>query len=678
MSFRYILRYFIDPGFFPEDRIAEIVRFCVDSRIEEIMLFLAAEELSAGHPTEDEISAFIELAQKLKSALVKEGVEISLNPWSTIYHSARGRGLRSGQDFRLMVGENGTESRISPCPLCENWQYYLGSTFARLAREITPVALWIEDDWRLRNHDSALGWGGCFCAEHLRLFSEKVGEHVTRETLLSVILAPGEPHPWRDIWLDLSCETLLRPLARVSEMIRIASPSTRVALMSGSPDLHAAEGRDWPAFQQAVAGDGIFISRPTMKPYTQAHALGTPPGLTRLAIAHFSGPAEIYPELENSPRCGAYSKSRAYSIWQMQHAAVMGSSGITINHYDMLGNGISLDAEFGRDLARAKPLLNALSELGADDRNAHGAKVLFHPRIARHIQTKSARAGLGGLSQGSTTWGDACSILGIAHAYTETPTAEPVLVCQQTLRAFSDEEVRHFLSGAVILDAESVAILLQRGFGAEIGIQACTMETLAQTAYSYERIDARRFWVSSGPETPRLTAQRCSPWLARLTTNPETEILTTICTADHQPLWPGATLFHNRLGGHAVCLAYPVNAGGQFFMGFFNVYRCHFLQKLLMEIAPASAQAAVENAPMHVYRTPTEHGTLLAAINPTDDSISEVRWLIPSGDFNEGSWTVLTRDGSWIPIAPVHKHEALIFSTDVAPLQGAFFHHQNQ
>ncbi len=677
MSFRYILRYFIDPGFFPEDRIAEIVRFCVDSRTEEVMLFLTAEELSAGHPTEEEIAAFIVLGKKLRSALAVEGVEMSLNPWSTIYHSARGRTLRNGQDFRLMVGENGTESLISPCPLCKNWQHYLGGTFARLAQEINPVALWIEDDWRLRNHDSALGWGGCFCAEHLRLFSAKVGEDVTREALLSAILAPGPVHPWRALWLDLSCETLLRPLAFVSEMIRSASPSTRVALMSGSPDLHAAEGRDWPAFQRAVAGDGPFISRPTMKPYTQSHALGTPPGLTRLAIAHLSGTVEIYPELENSPRCGAYSKSRAYSIWQMLHAAVMGSAGITINHYDMLGNGISLDAEFPHDLAKAKPLLNALSQLGADDRQAQGARVLFHPRIARHIQTKNVRAGMNGLSQGSTTWGDACSILGIAHAYTDTSGTEPVLACQQTLRAFSDEAIRKLLSGAMILDAESVAILLERGFGSDLGVHASTVETLARTAYSYERIDASRFWFPSGPDTPRLSAQRCSPWLAYLAVGPDTEILSTICTAEHQRLWPGATLYHNRLGGRIVCLAYPISAGGQFFMGFFNVYRRTFLQKLLLEIAPTAPQAAVENAPMHVYRTPTEHGTLLAAINPTDDTIPEVRWLLPAADFTGGSWKTLSSDGTWLPLTPARDGGLLIFPTEVAPLQGAFFHHEN-
>lgn len=43
--FRYILRYYIDPGFQEEKRIAELLRICRQGRIEEVMLFYNPEEL---------------------------------------------------------------------------------------------------------------------------------------------------------------------------------------------------------------------------------------------------------------------------------------------------------------------------------------------------------------------------------------------------------------------------------------------------------------------------------------------------------------------------------------------------------------------------------------------------------------------------------------------------------
>ena len=48
MSFRTILRYLIDPHFEAAARMEELAVFCRESRVDEVMLFVAAEELSVG------------------------------------------------------------------------------------------------------------------------------------------------------------------------------------------------------------------------------------------------------------------------------------------------------------------------------------------------------------------------------------------------------------------------------------------------------------------------------------------------------------------------------------------------------------------------------------------------------------------------------------------------------
>ena len=50
-NYRCILRFLIDPLWDAEQRLEELVGFCREARIDEVMLLLQAEELSAGHPT---------------------------------------------------------------------------------------------------------------------------------------------------------------------------------------------------------------------------------------------------------------------------------------------------------------------------------------------------------------------------------------------------------------------------------------------------------------------------------------------------------------------------------------------------------------------------------------------------------------------------------------------------
>ena len=144
-AFRYILRYTIDPSFHAEERMDELIKFCVKSTIEEVMLFFLAEELSTGHPTLEEIKPWVAAAKELKTGLDKHGLSLSLNPWCTVYHAPRGRSLRPGQDFSLMVGETGVQSSVAVCPLCTNWQNYLCELFAYMVRELHPAALWVEE-----------------------------------------------------------------------------------------------------------------------------------------------------------------------------------------------------------------------------------------------------------------------------------------------------------------------------------------------------------------------------------------------------------------------------------------------------------------------------------------------------------------------------------------------------
>lgn len=155
-------------------------------------------------------------------------------------------------DFRPMVDVEGNEAALCVCPLCEKWQRHIAGLYARYA-QLEPSILWVEDDFRLHNH-APLVWGGCFCEEHMRIYSERAGKALTREEFLRGVLRPGPPHPYRKIWLDVSRETMLSAARAIGQAVRQASATTKVGLMSSVPHVHAAEGRDWHALLRALGG----------------------------------------------------------------------------------------------------------------------------------------------------------------------------------------------------------------------------------------------------------------------------------------------------------------------------------------------------------------------------------------------------------------------------------------
>ncbi len=653
--YKYILRYLIDPAFHADDRIDELVDFCQASRIGEVMLFITAEELSAGHPTRAEWEAYAELGKSLSRRLGEVGVDLSLNPWSTLYHDPRGRILREGQSFQCMVGESGYTSPLNACPLCPAWQQWLSESFAYLAREIKPVAIWVEDDWRLHNHGPQLGWGGCFCSLHLQRLAKSVGapeESVTRETVLQHVLAPGSPHPWRAKWLEISRDSMLEPARKLRHAIAEACPSTRIGLMSSAPDTHSVEDRDWHALQDAFGTTPAFLTRPNMPPYSEATPLTATPSNTRHTLANLKRPIEVYPELECAPRNGPYSKSAAYCVWQCYHAASLGSQGITINHYDMMGNGIALDPKLGEALSQHKDRLDALTALQIDDQNAQGLQVLFSPRVARFRHHERA-SGLFGLINSSLSWCQASYILGIAHGLVDdVPSnhaadgAAPMAVSDQTLRAFDDDAIRRLLSGPVLLDAVSVEILLQRGFGDMIGVASASWQMLDEVGYSYEQIredDSAVYGLCS----PRMTAQTCSTRLLAMQVTDVSEVRTDIRRADHTRCFPGMVVHRNAQGGRVAMIAYPFDGGYQTDVSFYTVFRRRLLQRLLFEFSPKANLMTCDSHPMHVYRVPTSNGLLMALFNPNYDPVQHPVLSVPTGQLDSLLMYHLDAKGQW-------------------------------
>lgn len=644
MSFRYILRYYIDPGFEVEKRIAELMDLCRKGKIEEVMFFYNPEELFQGYPDDGEVEKWFSLSKKLKKALDYAHILMSINPWTTTVHVSRGRRFTAVQrSFQPMVGENGVVSPITACPFDPHWQEYLCSFFARIAGEICPTAIWIEDDWRLHNHEPSMNYGGCFCPLHLARFEQETGIRTDRERLLENILSPGKTHPWRKAWMKVCRDSLLEPARKLYHAVHEANPSVRLALMSSAPDVHSIEGRDWNLFKETLSPDAPLLIRPHLPPYTEAYALNFSPAVCRQTISEYDDAVEIYPELENSPRCGKYSKSGTFNVFECIHSALCGSSGITINHYDMMGNGVALDYDFPDFLSGAKAFLDSIVELKLSDRDSEGLQVLYSPHIAENVRTGNSGS-LNALRNNSIFWSDICFKLGISHAVTKNIREHGCYaVSGQTLRACSDNEIETLLSGNLVLDAPSVEILLERGFGSMIGIASAGWRTLDEDGYAYEEIVQGRESLY-GVNAPRMTASRCSERILAMKPTPDAQRLTEICRYDRSILYPGAVFFRNGCGGKVLSIAYPLGEA-QFDMGFFNNFRRIFLHDVISNRFQEKNVLLGCDVPLQAYRNRQGTQTLLALLNPTHDTCRGLRFFAPELDFSRAEY--LCPDGLW-------------------------------
>ena len=169
---------------------------------------------------------YLKLLEDVKRVLEPRGVTLSVNHWHSIMHADLGKRMSEELPFRPMVDVEGSQAQLCVCPLDTAWQDHLAALYRRYAA-LRPHILWVEDDFRFHNH-APLEWGGCFCEAHMELYSRMAGHPVRREDFVQGVLQPGEPHPYRKIWLDACRRTLVEIAGRLEEAAHAVSPETRL------------------------------------------------------------------------------------------------------------------------------------------------------------------------------------------------------------------------------------------------------------------------------------------------------------------------------------------------------------------------------------------------------------------------------------------------------------------
>lgn len=652
-EFRYLLRFAIQPGHHEKERFETLVEFCKAAKIDDVTFHLNCEELNQGHLIKEETKEWMELISKAKESLLELNITTSINPWITLLHGDRGRKLKEGQNFRLMVDPYGNKASATVCPECENWQQYITEMYAYYA-SIKPDIVWLEDDFRFHNHYPLI-WGGCFCDKHMEEFSKKAGKKLTREEFVEGILKPGKPHQYRKIWLETCRDTMTKLAEKIGKAVHEISPETKVGLMSSSPMVHCAEGRDWGKLLKGLAGEHSPVDRIHLPAYStetlQNYLLGFSSS-SRMTAAVLPEDTIIYPELENFPH-SRFSKSKAFTQFQIETSLAVGAKGITINIFDMMGNGIMISEGYQYVLAESKDFLSKISSLNLNMENEQGIKILFDSKSSFTIETEIGK-NMRELYPQETFFASLFSAYGIANTYSKEKVhnGEVIAVSGQYFRNLTKNEIKNiFENNYVIMNGDAAYTLFKMGYGSLAGIKNAEWREEDSAYQAFEQVCDGK--VYAGISEARISSQVCAGDFLQIEYDKNPKLKTIIKNPKCETIAYGMTVYDN----HVFILPY-----GKFNNGYeahLNTLRQEIIKETIREIKGYNLPVFLKDAPyVAIYHYTKENKNYFMLCNCSDDELNEIKIYI--GDLKINRLTEINRNSTLGVIVEQYSEDGYI------------------
>ena len=493
----YSLRFSLIPSADFEKRMRALLDFCQEALIDDVMFFVSAEEVNTGHITLEEAKKYIDVILRAKEILKERGITISLNPWCTFSHYDGGRKLKAEQNFRVMVGADGTKAERVVCPLCENWRKYFVQLYSFYVETLQPEILWFEDDFRFSNH-SPVDYG-CFCDEHMELFNAAAETSYDRETFVKKIFTDEKI---RKAYLDVQRFTLKDMLLYSMKNIK---GQNRFGLMTGGAGLN--EGRQYrDIFGILSDGRKKPYNRICLNSYRQrgmqeyAWDFNEASMFTRKITNDY---AHCVSEMENFPH-SMYTKSAKYLKYQLLTSAPLCLKGDTLSIFEFNGNGIVNGKAYASVLKSVKGYLGRLNEIGVSPENMVGVKVLINENSVYTVKNPKDfgfNISDGWLFAYLEQIGIACT-----YSFNINVKGEVVAVSGQVLRNFTREQIIVlFKNNFVIITGDNIEVLKDMGLLYLIGAENYEIFEEGQGKHSMEQ-DATGAEIM-GVDCLRATAQ---------------------------------------------------------------------------------------------------------------------------------------------------------------------------
>lgn len=633
----YSLRIEIDADRYSEERIKNIVKYSKKYGYDDVMFFTNNSKAQISHITIDEVRPQVEIIKKAKPLLNAAGISVSLNPGCTIGQGDKSEKMRGiHPDFTLMTDIDGYSNGATACPLCKNFQKYLADIYAYYTVEVDPEIIWIEDDFRLHNHGS-LNWGGCFCEEHMKRYCEKLGFEVTREEFVSEILKEGQGKSiYRDAYAEVARETMVELAKVVGDRVREVSGSkTVVGLMSSHPEEHAIEYRDWYGILYGLSN--VPTDRLNLPTYSQISPMNYG-WLFNKVVTHVRSriPNEtwILPELENAEH-GPQSKSAKNTAFMIESTLPVIPHGCTLNMYDY-GNGIIPAWRLGEECQKLKPYMQAFMDLGIDFQDMDGVYIPFNDESVKTLHPTDYFNALDHLKPDDAFFAACLSSLGVAYKYVgnfDAVKGKIIAISGQWLRNFDEAYIRRlFRDNAIILNADSLCVLVEMGLGELAGVESCAYDIPRDGDVRYEMAedDVDVYGIPGYRKTARKAL------MVQYSPDTQLRVYSKLYNAYHQEMGYGTVKF-----GNVLIMPHKGEYRNQQHLDI--LHQC-MVNTFLAELKNISKPVQVQEycvSPYYYANTKT-----LVLVNFCDDDWYKVNLTVPE-DLSFNKIRYLKRNGQW-------------------------------
>ncbi len=628
-TFKQCLRVQITPDEYADERIARLPQYCKQYGLQDVVFFITAEEHLIGHPTMEEVRPWIEMIKKAAALLRQNGIGVSLHHGHTIGHDDRGIGLKAGQNFTTMVDKNGKQSIFVACMTDENWRAYFAEYLGEAIREIKPDVYWVEDDFRLHNHQP-LDWGGCFCEKHMQMYNDYLGTQYTREEFCEKAFATGEPTKEREAWLAVSEQTMIDYAAFLRRVIKDANPDTKLALMSSAPTEHCMESRNWEKLFDALCGEDEAYNRVHLPGYFQPNGKEYMFSFNHIPMpirALSPRDTKILPELENGSLT-LFRKDVRFMGFQLEAALPLCLSGMTYNINDSTAVGVVEGYGFQREIPRLAPYLQAVMDIGVQFADMQGVVVPIDEKICYH---KHIKKGFLDLRTNLFEASSYLSALGLGYRFSTEKQfcGETVCLFGDAVYIFTDDQLKAlFADNAVMVDGGAVLLLQERGLLSLIGAKSATLYA-AQSGYqTFEQVEGDE--EIFGIRGFRASCRAAAGDFVKIEYDTAVTCLSRVYDGARNLGWNAFVQCGN-------CLVNPFVVDRKLYTQFTELRR-HFVARFAENTAPVLANSRYEGVHPYVYTG--ERETVVMLINATLEQFEKTAFFIKGVEFD----TVLSVD----------------------------------
>ena len=630
-----------------DELLEELIEFLPGYKVDELIVKIDTEEFWHGQPTVKMAEEYLPGLLKIKQAMKKLNIVYSLNPWITVGHGDYGRNDTTNfPDMQMMVGHDGVRSKSCACPLCDIWRHNVAEVWSIYA-STKPKVMWLEDDLRTFNHKPVRL--SCFCEKHMRLLSERTGSEIKRSELVNKIFAPGKAHPWRIAYFELQRDVMNSTVEFLRQIVHEVSPETHIGIMSSGPENHCAEGREWKSFKQALSNGKTIYSRTPLGSYQENNLRGIYYSAKSIKLTrHCFGRKNIVEqtEVENVP-FSLYSKSSTFTFLQLAISFAYACDGVTMNLFNHLGAPMQLTPSYGKMLGKKKDFLSALKRKTILDGRYRGVQILFHEKSGNQKILKDEEF----LATGNITPAhDLLESLGIATTFLDESVK---ITFGQTLRAFSDEEIKSMLKKSLFIDAVAAKILFKRGFGAEIGLEKISepRPIYYDGARSAEEYFNEDFGGKAKCFTP-FRATSAEPYLSTVKLDNNAQVISYLVDPDEIRHEEAFYVFKNSMGGRIAVSLYDMgNAWELSQKAFCFPYRRQMLRNVIKYLSnnKTPLTGIVDGAyPLVLRKDIDNEGILLGCFNLSLDDYPCIDFeMADIEQFSPGNILKLRSNGTW-------------------------------